>query len=76
MIHYTVLPLEAVMEGIDNENFARTVEIVINGITMQIQPINPQQATIVRLISCNPQDYLNPQYAPGRLIEFQPVLQG
>lgn len=75
MIHYTVLPLEVVMEGIDQEEFPRPVEIVMNGVTMQVQLINAQQATIVRLISCNPQDYLNPQYAPGRMIEFQPVLQ-
>ncbi|ALS21696.1 MULTISPECIES: YlzJ-like family protein [Paenibacillus] len=76
MIHYTVLPLEAVMEGIDHEDFPRPVEIVMNGVTMQVHPINARQARIVRLISCNLQDYLNPQYAPGRMIEFQPFLQG
>lgn len=76
MIHYTVLPLEAVLEGIDHEDFPRPIEIAVNGVAMEVQPINAQQATIVRLISCNPQDYLNPQYAPGRMIEFQPILQG
>ncbi|TVY10599.1 YlzJ-like family protein [Paenibacillus cremeus] len=71
MIHYSILPYETVMQGV--EDVETPVEIVINGVTMQVQQINPHQATIVRLLSCNPQDYLNPQYAPGRLIEFQPV---
>ncbi|WP_281887547.1 YlzJ-like family protein [Paenibacillus sp. YYML68] len=74
MTHYTIMPLEAVFEGYDKlEEATPAMEVVINGVTMQVQPINTQQAAIVRLISCNAQDYLNPQYAPGRLIEFQPV---
>ncbi|MCR8630751.1 YlzJ-like family protein [Paenibacillus radicis (ex Xue et al. 2023)] len=72
MIHYTVLPMEVVMEGIE-EMEVTSVEIVMNGIMMQVQPLNSTQATIVRITSCNPQDYLNPQYSPGRIIEFQPV---
>lgn len=74
MIHYTILPLDKVLEGMEDlESGPQSLEIVMNGVIMQVQPINQTQATIVRLISCNPQDFLNPQYAPGRLIEFQPV---
>ncbi|WP_426446991.1 YlzJ-like family protein [Paenibacillus sp. S-38] len=73
MTHYTILPMEAVMEGMESE-VQPPVEIVMNGVMMQVLPLNGQQATIVRLLSGNPQDYLNPQYSPGRLIEFQPVL--
>ncbi|MBE1446463.1 YlzJ-like family protein [Paenibacillus sp. OAS669] len=73
MIHYTILPLDVVMEGIE-ELEDNSMEIVLNGITMQVQPLNSNQATIVRLISGNPQDYLNPQYTPGRVIEFQPKI--
>ncbi|MCZ8519994.1 MULTISPECIES: YlzJ-like family protein [Paenibacillus] len=73
MTHYTILPLEAVMEGWGETEVQQPVEIVMNGVMMQVQPLNGQQASIVRLLSCNPQDYLNPQYAPGRLIEFQPM---
>ncbi|WP_028550484.1 YlzJ-like family protein [Paenibacillus sp. UNC451MF] len=71
MIQYTVMPLEVVMEGIE-EMESNQMEIVMNGITMQVQPLNSTQATIVRLISGNPQDFLNPQFTPGRVIEFQP----
>ncbi|MED4603308.1 YlzJ-like family protein [Paenibacillus validus] len=77
MTHYTILPMDKVMEGIDAmESATQLLEIVMNGVTMQVQPINQTQATIVRLISCNPQDFLNPQYTPGRLIEFKPVFPG
>ncbi|KZE82228.1 hypothetical protein AV654_09265 [Paenibacillus elgii] len=72
MIHYSILPLETVYEGIE-EMKSSTVDIVMNGVRMQVEPVNAQQAKIVRLISCNPQDFLNPQYAPGRMIEFQPM---
>ncbi|UUZ85975.1 YlzJ-like family protein [Paenibacillus sp. P26] len=73
MTHYTILPMDAVLDGIEDVGRVRTVELVVNGVTMEVQPINQQQASIVRLISCNPQDFLNPRFAPGRLIEFQPV---
>ncbi|MCS7461834.1 YlzJ-like family protein [Paenibacillus doosanensis] len=73
MIHYTVMPLDVVMEGIDKLE-ANHMEIVMNGITMQVQPMNANQAAIVRIISCNPQDYMHPEYAPGRIIEFHPTI--
>ncbi|OXM84729.1 YlzJ-like family protein [Paenibacillus rigui] len=74
MIHYTVLPLDAVMDGIETME-ASTIEVTMNGITMQVQPMNATQASIVRILSPNPQDYLNPLYSPGRVIQFQLVLQ-
>ncbi|SDC88178.1 YlzJ-like protein [Paenibacillus sp. UNCCL117] len=77
MIHYTVLPMEAVREGIDSpppSSHLQTMEISLGGVTMQVQPLNASQAAIVRLISCDLQDYLNPRLAPGQIIEFQPVI--
>lgn len=73
MIHYTILPLEAVMDGIE-DMAANSIEVTVNGITMQVQPLNATQASIVRIISPNPQDYLNPQYSPGKVITFQPTV--
>ncbi|PZE22395.1 YlzJ-like family protein [Paenibacillus xerothermodurans] len=72
MIH-TVLPLDVVLDGMD-QMAATSVEVVINGVTMEVQPINARQATIVRLLSCNPQDFLNPAHSPGTIIQFQPVI--
>jgi hypothetical protein len=71
MILYTPLPLEAVFEGMDSlENDLQ--EIQMNGLTMQVKMVGPTQAQIVRLISPDPQQYLNPAYAPGSYIQFQP----
>ncbi|MFH5183230.1 YlzJ-like family protein [Paenibacillus sp. TAB 01] len=73
MIQYTVMPLDVVMSGMEDMK-DHPMEVSVNGITMQVQPINATQASIVRIISPNPQDYLNPQYSPGRVIAFQPVI--
>jgi len=72
MILYTPMPLEAVLEGIENVDDLQ--EIQLNGITMQVKVMDTGKAQIVRLISPNPQDYLNPSYAPGNYIQFQPKL--
>jgi len=73
MTHYTVMPLDIVMDGIDKLE-SNQMEIVVGGIMMQVEPLNATQAKIVRIISCNPQDFMNPQLSPGRIVEFQPFL--
>ncbi|WP_248926312.1 YlzJ-like family protein [Paenibacillus hamazuiensis] len=75
MIFYTPMPMDIVMEGFDKQEEPSYFEITLNGVHMQVQAINERQASIVRILSCELQDYLNPQYAPGKLIEFQPVLR-
>ncbi|UKS29829.1 YlzJ-like family protein [Paenibacillus sp. HWE-109] len=71
MIHYSVLPMEVIFEGIETYE-PKYLEIEQDGISMQIEPISGFQARIVRLYSCNPQDYLNRQYAPGTIISYSP----
>jgi precorrin-4 methylase len=73
MIIYSVMPMELVLEGMDQKEEIRYMDIMLNGIQMQVQPLNERQASIVRIISGDPQVYLNPDYYPGKLIEFQPV---
>ena len=65
---YTVVPLEKVFEGI--ENIQAPEEIIYNGVTMQVELLDRTQARIVRLISPNPSDYLNAEYAPGTIIRL------
>lgn len=71
MIMYSIVPSEQIFEGIDNEQ-EPIEEISISGILMQVQPISSRQAKIVRIISPNPQDFLNPAYAPGEMIHYNP----
>ncbi len=71
MIIYSAMPVEFILEGIDQErNFQ---EVQINHVTLIIEPLTPAQYRIVRLISPNPQDYLHSRYAPGRIIHFRPT---
>lgn len=73
MIMYSVIPLEQIFEGIENET-STLEEINIHGMIMEVQPIDSRQARIVRLISPNPQDYLNPAFAPGQIIYYTPSM--
>lgn len=69
MIHYTPLALEEVFAGYDQMKFNYR-EIQIDQMTMVVDQISPDEGKIVRLISPNPQDYLNPRYQPGNMIQY------
>lgn len=75
MIHYSVIPMDVIFQGMDTFE-PKYMEIEHGGVTMQIEPISGFQARIVRLFSCNPQDYLNAQYTPGTIISYSPVIEG
>jgi hypothetical protein len=67
MIIYTAMPLEMVYEGfMDHKPEFQEVEYL--GVHMIVEPAENQKAKIVRLLSPNPQDYLNPQLQPGNTI--------
>lgn len=73
MIMYTTMPLELVFENMEQVEKQELQEIDLGrGITMLIEPTGAYQGKIVRLISPNPQDYLNPRFAPGEIISFHP----
>jgi len=73
MIHYSVVPMDVVFAGM--ENFVPSyIDIEHGGVSMQVEPLNGYQARIVRLISGNPQHYLDGRYAPGTIINFSPAL--
>lgn len=73
MIFYSSIPDEIVFEGWD-EPRVRPVEVNVNGLLMEVLPVSSTQAAIVRLICPDPQVYLNPAYAPGQMIAYQPTL--
>jgi len=70
MIIYTSMPLELVYEGY-NEFNPKYEEIEHQGVKMMIEPFSPYKGRVVRLMSSNPQDYLNPSYSPGSIIHFR-----
>lgn len=75
MTLYTVMPEELVWQSGDMDELHSTIEIQMSGLLMQVQPMDKNQAKIVRLLNCELTDYLNPQYAPGSIISFVPVVE-
>lgn len=73
MIIYSVMPMELIFRNEEEMNY-QTVEMQWGGVTMLVQPIGVNEARIIRLISPDPQDYLNPSYAPGQKVFFRPEL--
>lgn len=69
MILYTPMPLEQVLEGIEQPR-AAAVELSLGGAWLEVEPIDARRARVVRLISPVAQDYLRPEYAPGAIIEW------
>ncbi|QQE76191.1 YlzJ-like family protein [Brevibacillus composti] len=72
MIFYSVMPMEVVFEGMDQLEKQVLQELPVGEATMLVQQTGPYEGRLVRLISPNPQDYLNPAYAPGQVIRFRP----
>lgn len=71
MILYTPLPLELVLDGIDKEG-PQYQEIEVAGAKLMVEQTGIDQGRVVRLLSTNPQDYLQQQYQPGTEIKFVP----
>ncbi|NLJ59432.1 MAG: hypothetical protein GX338_00615 [Firmicutes bacterium] len=68
MILYTVLPIEAVLEGLEHER--SFIDLQLEGLTITVEPISMEEAVIVRVISTDPSHYLNPQLSPGTKIRL------
>lgn len=70
MILYTIANPEQVLEGIEKERVFQEVEI--QGVKVEIEPINLNQGRIVKVISTDCQDYLNQRLQPGNIIRYSP----
>ncbi|WP_035571277.1 YlzJ-like family protein [Halonatronum saccharophilum] len=51
-----------------------TFEIENNGVTLELKSDSTNSCEVVRIISSNPQDYLNSDYQPGTKVEFKPFI--
>lgn len=68
MLVYSVMPPQWTLEGF-GENYKRIQE-TIDGVTVELEPAGENAVRIARVISTNPQDYLNPNLQPGRLLSY------
>jgi hypothetical protein len=69
-LFYTLLPLELVFAGIDEEREAVPVELPIQGGTLVVEPLGYRQARILRVISSDPRLFLEPRLQPGQVLDF------
>lgn len=71
MIHHTVLPAELIFEG--NETFSpEYVTMPFERGQVVVEPLSATTGRIVQLVSSDIQDYLNPQFQPGTIVELHP----
>lgn len=69
MTFYTVVPMEQIFEGAIQISPAGE-EVYIQGMLMQVEPLEGGKARIVRLLQCPLDKYLDPAYAPGAVVFY------
>lgn len=73
MTLWSILPAELVLNNMDE--IPAYEEIQYNNIKMLVEKISPTQCKINRLLSTDPQDYLQPQIQPGSILTYKPGLE-
>lgn len=71
MTLHTVMPLEAVWEK--QEEADPSAEVRIQGMLMEVRPLDFNRVQIIRLLDGPLDNYLNPAYAPGQIIQYIPA---
>lgn len=76
MILHTLMPNQAVLEGQDelDEQVKKQRLTNINGHSVVIEPVSANECRIVRLISSDPQNYLDSRLQPGNILPMTPDL--
>jgi hypothetical protein len=69
MTIYTAVPLELVLDGIQNEP-GPFAEVTVRGMKMQVEPIAPGIGRIVRLLDAPLNSYLRPELTPGSTVHY------
>ncbi len=66
---HTVMPLELVLQE-SGKDVVENYELSITGGSIVVEPLSMDKAKIIRVISSEPQVYLQPQLQPGSVIKF------
>lgn len=69
MILYTIMPLDLVFADPDATTKSQAVESTYLGKQIMSMMDSSGSRKIVRLISTDPQDYLDPRFFPGTVIQ-------
>ncbi|AZB42995.1 ribonuclease [Bacillus sp. FJAT-42376] len=68
MILYTTMPQELIFAQ-DGQDAPAERMAVVNGIEMIVRPCADSSFEVVRLLSSNPNDYLQTEWMPGQKIK-------
>ncbi|CAH0153043.1 MULTISPECIES: YlzJ-like family protein [Priestia] len=68
MILYTMMPQELIFQQSYQQEQSQPKLINHNGIPVIVEENEQKQQQIVRILSTNPQDYLNENYYPGQIL--------
>jgi hypothetical protein len=66
---YTVIPVEDVLEGWEVDP-PQTVDVMVGGVLLQVEPLSQFAGRVERVISSDPQVYLEPQFQPGSVLRW------
>ncbi|WP_282034553.1 YlzJ-like family protein [Metabacillus indicus] len=67
MILYTSMPEELIFPA-EAKEYSAFSFVECNGVQMQVRQTEGNEFEVVRILSTNPEDYLNEQYSPGQKI--------
>lgn len=68
MLIHSVMPPQLTIEGLGAAS--QSLEKVIDGTKVTVEPAGENTVRVIRIISTNPQDFLNPRLQPGSLIPY------
>jgi hypothetical protein len=70
MILYTPMQLELVLEGMEEMKKPEVREVDVNGVPALVQDEGLGKGKVVKLLSTDPKDYMNPNLIPGASVSF------
>ena len=70
MVLWTIIPTETVLD-VGNMTPAYK-EVAVNGRIVLVEMENSTRGRLVRIISTCPDDYLRPEWQPGRVLAWAP----
>lgn len=63
---YTIMPPEEIWA--EEQEDVELKDVDFQGCMMQIEPVDTATGKVVRILSTDPQDYLNPAFQPGSIV--------
>jgi hypothetical protein len=75
LILHTIIPLEVVLDGSDSYQPVYSEIPWKGGGTLLVEDCGQNSVKVVRLLSTNPSDYLDPAVQPGSILGYEGKMQ-